>query len=384
MKALAVLPLLLCTAALSGCASLPAAGPSASTIDRPEERKGLGNYEIMDITPQAIGALSFYQPASLFQRFHSRAPAPGQMFSVGDQVVVNIYEASAGGLFSGPVNAVETANKATTLPVQSVDQDGAITVPYAGRVRAAGRTPAQVGQTIVDRIKDKASEPQVIVSLVQTGAAVSVTGDATGAARVPLSLKGDRLLDVISQAGGVKSKPNETFVRLTRGKISQSVSLQTILTSPQENVFVRPGDTIYVYQDTPKFTVLGAVTQQKDFPIDQSRLPLSQAVARAGGLVDIQADPGAIFLFRFEKRDVVRILRPTSRFLSVPGGDIPVIYRLSLTSPEDYFLSQKFMVRDGDLIYVANAQSVQVSKFLTLLKAFMSNVSLARGGAVSN
>ena len=53
-----------------------------------------------------------------------------------------------------------------TLPNQPIDNKGNISIPYTGLVPAAGKTPSQVEQEIVDRIKNRSIEPQVMVALV--------------------------------------------------------------------------------------------------------------------------------------------------------------------------------------------------------------------------
>ncbi|WP_439333767.1 hypothetical protein, partial [Stenotrophomonas maltophilia] len=64
----------------------------------------------------------------------------------------------------------------------------------------------------------KAIQPQVLVSVTKpVSQTVTVTGEVTAGARVPLSGKGDRLLDVVASAGGVRAAVSETFVRLSRG-----------------------------------------------------------------------------------------------------------------------------------------------------------------------
>jgi polysaccharide export outer membrane protein len=47
-----------------------------------------------------------------------------------------------------------------TLPPQPVDTQGNISVPYAGAIRAQGRTPTEVKAAIVAALKDRALEPQ--------------------------------------------------------------------------------------------------------------------------------------------------------------------------------------------------------------------------------
>jgi polysaccharide export outer membrane protein len=44
-----------------------------------------------------------------------------------------------------------------------------------------------------------------------------------------------------------------------------------------------------------------------------------------------------------------------------------VIYHLNLMNTDSYFALQKFEVRDGDLIYIANARSNLLQRFLALI-----------------
>jgi protein involved in polysaccharide export with SLBB domain len=91
-----------------------------------------------------------------------------------------------------------------TIPDQQVTPDGTIGVPYAGRVPAAGRTQAEVQQTIEALLASKALEPQALVIVKKSDAnAVTVAGEVVPGARVPLSPGGDRLLQVIAAAGSI-------------------------------------------------------------------------------------------------------------------------------------------------------------------------------------
>jgi polysaccharide biosynthesis/export protein len=70
---------------------------------------------------------------------------------IGDVVNVTIFEAEAGGIFL-PSEAGARPGNFVTLPDQMVDSDGNITVPYAGTIRAAGRTPLEVQQAIIEAL----------------------------------------------------------------------------------------------------------------------------------------------------------------------------------------------------------------------------------------
>jgi polysaccharide export outer membrane protein len=78
-------------------------------------------------------------------------PPPRITLGIGDVVSVTIFEAEPGGLFvraspGRPGNFV-------TLPDQVVDTNGNITVPYAGTIRALGRTPAEVQEAINEALR---------------------------------------------------------------------------------------------------------------------------------------------------------------------------------------------------------------------------------------
>jgi polysaccharide export outer membrane protein len=88
------------------------------------------------------------------------------------------------------------------IPNQAVDANGNISVPYAGAIRARGRTPVEVQDAIVDALKNRAIEPQVIVSLAdQKTSLITVIADGR-ASRVPASHEGERVLDTVARAGG--------------------------------------------------------------------------------------------------------------------------------------------------------------------------------------
>src|SRR5262249_31565851 len=82
----------------------------------------------------------------------ARAPLPrGITLGIGDIVSVTIFE-PPGGLFV-PSDARARPGNFVTLPNQIVDSNGNITVPYAGTIPAAGRTPSEVQQAINEALR---------------------------------------------------------------------------------------------------------------------------------------------------------------------------------------------------------------------------------------
>jgi polysaccharide export outer membrane protein len=176
---------------------------------------------------------------------------------------------------------------------------------------------------------------------------------------------GDRITDAITRSGGIKGQGFETWVMLERDGKRGTVPFENMVMNPSNNIYVQPGDRIYVYREQQKFIAFGASGQQGEFNFDAWRINLAEGVAKAGGLVDAQAEPGSVFLYRREPREVVaRLGVDTTPY---KGEIIPVIFSVSFRDPGGYFLATKVLMRNQDVIFVANAQAVEVAKFLQFL-----------------
>src|SRR5262249_25032208 len=133
-----------------------------------------------------------------------------------------IFESSSGGLFIPAEGGVRPGNF-ITIPNQAVDIHGNISIPYAGAIRARGRTQIELQDAIVAALKDKAIEPQVVVSTIeQKTSMITILGEGRSA-RIPATTAPERLLDSISRAGmagtGATAAGNagsETWVLLDR------------------------------------------------------------------------------------------------------------------------------------------------------------------------
>ncbi|MBS7556338.1 polysaccharide export protein [Ancylobacter dichloromethanicus] len=360
---------------LGGCVFFPGSGPVTQEVMQPREPV---DYEIVDVDADVVGAMRLWRSPSLADSFGARKPAPETRVNVGDVVQVSIWEASTGGLFGR--GSIDAGSGSEMLPPQTVDREGRIKVPYVGDVPVVGKRPSEIAKTIEKGLTGKSIDPQVLITLPQqTSASVVVVGDLTGAGRVNLNVKGDRLLEVIAQAGGIKAPPHETFLRVTRGRRSATMQLTALLARPDENIFMQPGDTVYVFRRPQSFTALGAVKGAGEVAIDREDFTVAEAVGSSGGLVDTQADPSGVFIFRFEQAAVVRAINPDSPFLS-GNSVVPVIYRLNLKDPSGYFIARAFPIRAGDIVYVANAPGVEFTKFL---RTALLISSIARTGSTS-
>ena len=301
-----------------------------------------------------------------------RTPPKSFRFGIGDIVSVSIFEAAAGGLFTSDSGV--RAGNFVTIPSQAVDDQGNISVPYAGAIRARGRTPFEISKEITEKLQARALEPQVVVSLAtQNTSLISVLGDVRSAGRFPASPAGERILDAIARAGGTSAQGYDTWVSLKRMGHQASVPFGALMYEPANDIYVLPNDVIYLYNMPQTFVGFGAGGTQGLFKFEAWRLSLAEAIGKQGGLNDTQADPAAVYLYRGETRTIAKEIGVD--VASFQGDIIPIIFHANLRDPSGYFLAQSFAMRNKDVIYTSNSVTVETTKFLTFVRTILATVN---------
>ncbi len=364
-KYLAIACCLVASTFLGGCGFVSMSGPAS--VDVKNENTTVLPFAVVKLNPDVVSVLEKFEPNGLPGVLSDSRPPASIRFGIGDVIGVTIFEAAAGGLYV-PLEAGVRPGNFVNLPDQSVDNDGNITVPYAGRIRAAGRTNVQIQEDILQQIKKRAIDPQVVVtSSQQRSSLVSVFGEVRTPVRFPMPSAGaqDRITDAITRAGGISGTGWETWVVLERNGKRATVPFGNLVYFPSSNIFVQPGDRIYLYREPMKFIAFGATGQQGEFNFDAWRINLTQAVAKAGGLLDLQADPGSVFLYRREPREVAQRLGvDCSKF---EGDSVPIVFNVSFQDPAGYFVATKLQMRPFDVVYAANAPQVDITKVLNFI-----------------
>jgi polysaccharide biosynthesis/export protein len=377
--------ILLAGISVCACSSLPTAGPQTKDIENEYQADASTHpFELVDVTATTVDALRHRPNPSLVARFGDETTIPDLVVGRGDGLTVNIWEAGTEPLFSAnPLSAQQIGGgnsaRAAIIPEQVVGSDGCISIPFAGRIPVAGHTTMQAQDAIEQALAGKTQKPQILVNVTRNASnTVTVVGEVSGGARISLSNYGERLLDVLAGAGGIRAPTYETQIQLTRGDSSVTIPLLQVLHDPRENIRLHPGDSLIVTRQAESFTAFGAAGRNAQINFDATKISLTEAVAKAGGLSDERADPQGVFLFRFEPRSVAVNLGPVPANLA-DDAPVPVVYRLDLTKAGTYFLAQNFDVRDHDILYIANARATELEKFLALVSLISQPVI---GGAV--
>lgn len=374
---------ILLTALVCGCAYLPQDGPAASRImknasvqvENTGETLGF-EYVLIDMRRDFLTHVTHTDSGSL-RSIGSSVNAPQLMLGVGDVIQVTIFESETGGLFV-PSDAGARPGNFVSLPSQEIDASGMITVPYAGSIRAAGNTPSAVEGVIERRLADLAIEPEAVVVIVTKNfSRVTLLGEIGASGSYELRNGGDRILDVIAQSGGIRQPPYETAVTVTRKGRSATIAYEKLVANLEENIFLVPGDSINVTEEFKRFQAFGATGAVGEFDFGKAELTLNEAIAKASGLVDSRSNPESVFIYRLEDPRTLKALgvvvpRSVVAAKSAHSHGVPTIYRVNYLQPDSFFLGQKFLMRPNDVLYVANAGSVNASKVFDVLTSSTS------------
>lgn len=285
----------------------------------------------------------------------------GTTIETGDGVEITIWEAPPATLFGAPaadtrIGTAISTSRPTVLPELLVGPDGTISVPFAGAIPARGRTLREIEEEIVRRLRGRANAPQAQVRLARNvSSTVTVVGEVNQSAQVPLTPKGERLLDVLARAGGVKSPVNLTTIQVTRNGQSYRMPLSAVIERGENNVLLARDDVVTALFQPYSFTVLGAAGRNDEMRFEAFGITLSQALGRIGGLQDGRANPRGVFVFRWADRSDPSNLRD------------PVIYSFDLKDPAVYFLAQQFRMEDGDVIYITNSPIAELQRFVGII-----------------
>ncbi|WP_239029657.1 polysaccharide biosynthesis/export family protein [Novacetimonas pomaceti] len=375
---------------LAGCNTLPRSGPEQSEIvaDQKSPKKNSLGFRIIPITPELISWLDAEKPPLLSTLDTTNYVAShNDRIGPGDHLAISVYEVG-NGLFAGSVSGTSTKDTSSLtsmsgiggdtplgaiesrLPVVQVNDQGNITIPYAGKVHVAGLTPSEIEQRIASSLKNVSTKPAVVVRpLVDETNVAIVYGDVAKTGRIPLSPNQERVLDVVALAGGAKHLSEDVLVQLTRGDRLVQAPLKLIEQTPEQDIPLQPGDRLELLYEPRSFTVFGATAKVDEVDFTTPTLSLAEGLSRVGGPLDQQADPNAVYLFRFEDRNIASRLG-----LQMDPGqqNIPVVYQLDMMNAQNYFLAQQFPMKNKDLIYVANAKINNFNKFFNLLSTIIS------------
>jgi polysaccharide export outer membrane protein len=321
---------------------------------------------IVPVTPAVANASRSVETLSFGSEFVGQGVVSPDTIAPGDIISVKVWENVDAGLLTG------AGQKATTLEAIPVDQAGNIFIPYAGQLKASGKTPDQLRTAITAELETQTPDPQVeVVRVAGDGATVSVMGGVAAPGVYPIEAPTRRLSSMLAQAGGVALVPDVAQIKMERGGRTGRIWLQDLYDNPAYDVALRPGDRIIVEEDRRSFTALGATTDQARVPFNKRDMSAIEAIAASGGLDGRSANPTGVFIFREEPADVANRVLGRADLV----GPQNMAYLVDLTKPDGMFAARDFIIRDEDTVYITEAPLASWGRVLALTA---TGVALAR------
>lgn len=365
------LALLALVVAVAGC-GLPRSGPSKSEIFKGSVLRG-GDAFIVSVNPQVTRATSV-MPAFGFSPAFSNAGLVGSdVISAGDVLTITVFE----NVTDEPLLGA-SGQRQSSLNELQVDGQGYIFIPYAGRIKASGKSPEELRQIISTKLDAQTPDPQVIVARVPgDGSTVTLSGAIGTQGVAPIERPTRTLSAMIAQAGGVTIAPETAIIRVTRGAETGSVWLVDLYENPSLDIALRPGDKIVVEEDRRAFVTMGATGAQSRVDFETQTLSAIEALALVGGLNTALADPTGVFVFRNEPAEIANSVLGRNDLV----GAQRMVYVLDLTRPNGMFEARDFLIRDGDTLYVTEAPYVQWQKTISAITGATGAANQLSAGA---
>ncbi len=354
--------LIAATLTISACGTLPSAGPSVSSV------RSAHNVDIVNVTPtlarKRASAEVKAQRKELLRALARLTRQSGQSaftFSPGDTLDLAVWTIS-------PWPGSNSQHGASTVPSPiefgnyTVSEIGQINLPYVGATSIRGMTLSDAQAAIARRFTALGilQSPSAKITVTSSPRnSVLVTG-AIGAPKIiPWTPAGLTLASVLTQSLG----NGANLVRPTTGHDTASLATQvsvlrrdTSVTLPldvalERRITLVPGDRILVKRaPLVRVTVVGGGIR-KNGQLDFAHVPtLAEVLASASGLSANLADDHAVFVL--EAR---------------PAGPRPVLYSFAWNNLQGLAASHDFPIKDGDLIYVAEAPIVPVERAVSIL-----------------
>jgi polysaccharide export outer membrane protein len=351
----------LATVVLGACAVMPASGPTGGRI-RSDAEPGKDHvpFRIVEVTDLASAPGAPPVPA-VFQP--ERYVPPTNLIAPGDVLDISVYESGVtlfGGTKSAGAGAAAAAGgfdptaQVERLPPVRVDDMGAIRLPYIGRIEVARLTSTELEAKIRAGYKGMSQNPQVMVAIRDSiGNSVILSGEVARPGRLVLPTNTETLSDVLALAGGYRGEAKDLSVRVVRQDQTVELRLSDIMAHGERDMRIYPADRIAIVRAPRSIAVMGAPGRVEQLPFSGPTISLAEALALAGGSNPGAGNAAAVFVFRFEKGE--------------DGSDVPVAYHVNMMRASGYFLSQRFVMRDKDVLYIGNSEANQPSKVVGLV-----------------
>lgn len=365
MKIFSILGAAACLLALSGCVLYP--GQHMNTrASGDNTNPDIAHYKVIPITPSEIATDQAATPSpSIPIALLSYHPEPYRI-GPGDSLYITVWDHPE---LTSPAGAQQQALANGRL----VRPDGTLFYPYAGLLKAAGKTVEELRSELTRRLAKYVPSPQVDLTIISYGSQKVTLGGAFISA-VPqfITVTPLTLAQAIGTANVNTTQADLSNVVLSRDGHDYHLDMDALSGVPQgmQDVYLKGGDRVFLsYNDNHEIYVVGEVVQPQALRFKTSTLTLTQAIGRAGGINQETAKGKAVY-----------VIRGVKNLQQEPSA----VYQLDASSPEAFAMASQFPVRAGDVVFVGAAGVARWNRFVSQLLPFSSLINNTSNARLTN
>ncbi|HLH02520.1 MAG TPA: polysaccharide biosynthesis/export family protein [Bryobacteraceae bacterium] len=202
---------------------------------------GLSSAALAQETPVAPPTMPQTQPNT--QQPAVNNPNPARPAGAAEPVNSSSYKIGAADVLN-----VQVWGEARFSGPATVQENGTITLPLVGQLKAGGMTPNEVEKEITDALAKYVRQPLVTVTVAQVGSKqYYMDGGINRAGKYPLVVP-TTILEAISEAGGLQPFANAKKIYVLRGTKRIPFNYKDVIKGKhmEQNILLEPGDHVIV------------------------------------------------------------------------------------------------------------------------------------------
>lgn len=284
------------------------------------------------------------------------AKPQGYVIGNGDTLQIIVWDHPELTIPAGQFRDAETSG-------QQVGEDGYLYYPYVGLVRAAGMNIAALRDVLTERLSTYIQNPQLDVRVVGfRSKRVYVVGEVNSPGVLPLNDVPLTIADAISLSGGLTNEAHKSGVNISRDGKVHSIDLKALYDNADstQNLALQHGDIVNVLdRSQQKVFLMGEIKTPGSVEIINGHLTLAAAIGEAGGVSQISANSGGIYVVRGTDKDK------------------PEIFHLDARYATGMLLAERFDMQAQDVVFVDTANVSQWNRVISQLLPSFNVIGLA-------
>lgn len=351
--------------------------PLPSAVPEPVASK-VESYEVVRVTPAVVarmrqaGNTALDDAASSLPAVIPSDVPPEYRIGPGDVLFVTVWGHPE---LSQPVSGgqQDLVEKEGRL----VASDGSMFFPYAGSMHVAGLTTRELREVLGKRLMNVIVDPVVDVKVVAYRAhRVQVTGEVEKPGTLTLDDTPKGILQALGASGGLTPEASRRRVTLVRNNVSYPIDLAALYSGdvPARNPKLQPGDEIHVpNRSRDSVFVLGEVKNNQPVVMQETTMPLVEALTASGGMATLRANDSGVLVFR----------------VNAANSNVTAsVYALDMANAEGMLLASQFPLNASDIVYVmttalANYNAVIEQILPTFMTVWLGDRIIGNGNDIT-